>query len=92
MERSFNMSNRYRYWTSRTAFCFERKFKCKDCSEFSYCNRQPSNNDLGLKSLKFAALRTFANIGLEGFNEAISRIGAQYERERDYKFMSEIPR
>lgn len=77
------MSNKHYYWTTLTAFCFERKFKCKHCSEFSFCDKRACNNDYGIKKLKFDALQTYANIGLEGFEEALNSIGEPRNRMKD---------
>lgn len=74
---------RYTYWTPITAFCFERKLKCKDCSEAFLCAKRQYNNDYGIKPIKFAALQTYANIGLKGFDEALYKIGQQKNRMKD---------
>lgn len=77
------MSNKYRYWTTITAFCFERKFKCKDCCEAHFCAKKAINNIYGIKSRKFDALQIYANIGLEGFDEAIAKIGEIKNKMKD---------
>lgn len=74
---------KYHYWTTLTAFCYERKFKCEGCSEAYFCAKRPYDNDYGIKPLKFAALQTYANIGLKGFDEALHNIGKLRNRMKD---------
>ena len=76
---------KYTHWTTLTAFCFEREMKCKGCSEAYFCERKPFNNDYGMKLLKYAALQTYANIGLKGFEEALHNIGKLRNRMKDIK-------
>ena len=72
------MTIRYMHWTPLAAFCFERKFKCENCSEAYFCSRRPFNNEYGMKPLKFAALQTFANIGTDGLENALNMIGKRF--------------
>ena len=79
------MTNRYRYWTAKTAFCFERRCKCEGCSEVNFCEKKPLNNYYNLKPLKFAAIETFKNIGWYGFVEALHKIGEPKHKMKDVK-------
>ena len=76
-------SNRFRYWTQKTAFCFERKMRCLGCTEYPFCEREPFNNDFGMPARKYAALQTFAQIGLYGFEDAIKKIGQKKNIMKD---------
>lgn len=77
------MTNQYKYWTTITAFCYERKCKCENCSESYLCAKRPINNIYGMKPIKFAALQTFANIGLYGYQEALDNIGQEKNSMKD---------
>jgi hypothetical protein len=67
-------SNKYRYWTTLTAFCFERKCRCEGCCEANVaCRVKPMKKvPYGMRPIKYAALQTFANIGLDGYEEALN--------------------
>ena len=71
------MNKKYHYWTPITAFCFERKCRCVNCSEKYFCIKKTTNNDYGMKPVKYAALQTYANMGLKGFDEALYKIGKE---------------
>lgn len=79
------MRNKYHYWTSITAFCFERRCKCEGCCEsYVACKVEPFvYNQYGMKPVKYAALQTYANIGLKGFKEALYKIGKPKNRMKD---------
>lgn len=77
------MSKKFLHWTPITAFCFERKFRCKNCSERYFCEKRKINNIYGLKQIKYAALQTFANRGLCGFQDALNSIGQEKNRIKD---------
>ena len=79
------MPDKYTYWTPVTAFCYERKFKCKNCSENKICEKKKPNNNLGLRANKYAALQTYSNIGLKGYEEALYKIGKPKVRMKDIK-------
>lgn len=79
------MTNQYHYWTPITAFCFERKCKCEGCCELNVaCRVNPTReNQYNIKPVKYAALKTYANIGLKGFDEALYKIGKEKNRMKD---------
>lgn len=59
---------KYTRWTPLTAFCFERGCRCKGCCELNVaCKTQHGFNPYGIKMVKYAAIKTFANIGLKGY-------------------------
>ena len=74
-------TNQYRYWTTLTAFCFERGCKCEGCCELNVaCRVKPLHtNPYKIKPVKYAALKTFANIGTKGLDDALGRIGEERE-------------
>ena len=72
---------KYMMWTTLTAFCFERKCKCEGCCELDVaCRVKPmARIPYDIKPVKYAAIRTFANIGYDGYQRALSRIGERYD-------------
>ena len=81
------MSNQNCYWTTLTAFCFERKCKCEGCCEANVaCKVKPIHtNPYNIKPIKYAALQTYANIGLYGFQDALNGIGEKKNKMKDIK-------
>ena len=81
------MPEQYHCWTVITAFCFERKCKCEGCSELNVgCKVKPIHtNPYHIKPVKYAALKTYANIGLEGYADALQNIGKLRNRMKDIK-------
>ena len=71
------MSEQYMRWTTKTAFCFERKCRCEGCCEANLdCRIKPIHpNIYHMKPIKYAALKTFANIGYKGYQDVLNRIG-----------------
>lgn len=54
----------YRHWTNLTRTCYKQKMNCTDCQNRIICSIEPWNlNPYGIKNIKYAVIRTLANIG-----------------------------
>lgn len=63
----------YRSWNYTTACCFKYKTDCKICPNKIVCAKytKPVGNYY-IHPVKYATLKTYANIGLEGYESAFA--------------------
>lgn len=61
----------YRHWNYTTACCFLHKTNCEKCPNKIVCAQiKRPVGDYKIHPVKYATLKTYANIGLEGFKRA----------------------
>lgn len=59
----------YRRWNSTTAMCYKNRMRCSICDNKSVCEKDYAGNKYKIKMIKYAVLKTYANIGTKGLDK-----------------------
>lgn len=59
----------YMRWNPTTAMCYKHRMKCSICHNSFICERYGEANKYKIKMIKYAVLKTYANIGTRGIEK-----------------------
>lgn len=72
----------YKQWNYTTACCFKHKCKCDRCPNVIVCSQITNPvGDYKIHPVKYATIKTYANIGLKGYKRAFTEKGG-YRTEK----------
>lgn len=74
----------YRHWNYTTACCFLHKTKCELCPNEIVCSKiNKPVGDYYIHPIKYATLKTYANIGVKGLDKFLGK-EEKNEIRKDY--------
>lgn len=91
MSRFVNESPRmYMHWNPTTAMCYAVKMQCSICRNNDICTKIELKDSYGMRMVKSAVLKTFANIGTQGLDKFLKEPIDKTNRSgllKDYKIL-----